>query len=109
MGYDYTIQYTRGKENQGADALSRVTTFQFLAISLPVANWWSTLKHEVQHHPYFTYLSNSPNYVQRDGVWLRNGKIVLCPNSTLLQAVLAKGHLTPLNGHFGFHKTLSRF
>lgn len=38
MGFDYSIQYCKGKENQGADALSRIAAFHLLALSLPVAN-----------------------------------------------------------------------
>ena len=44
MGYDYTIQYKKGKENQGADALSRVTECSCAAISMPVADWWAILQ-----------------------------------------------------------------
>ncbi|KAI9194169.1 hypothetical protein LWI28_003688 [Acer negundo] len=40
MGYDYSIQYKRGKENNGADALSRVVEFQLLAFTMPQSNWW---------------------------------------------------------------------
>lgn len=35
LRYDYEIEYKRGKENGGADALSRVVEFNFLAISFP--------------------------------------------------------------------------
>ena len=73
--FDYSIQYRKGKENQGVDALSRITAFQFQAMSIPVADWWITLQHEVLYHPYYASLSNnqSLNCVQRDGVWMQNG------------------------------------
>jgi len=38
MGFDYIIQYRKGKENQGSDALSRVAAFHFHALSLPIAD-----------------------------------------------------------------------
>ena len=44
MGFDYTIQYRKGKENQGANALSHVVVFQFHALSLSIADWWKTLQ-----------------------------------------------------------------
>ncbi|KAH9651124.1 hypothetical protein KPL70_026631 [Citrus sinensis] len=49
LGYDYTIQYKKGSENQGADALSRLAELEFLAISLPLADWWATLQNEVDN------------------------------------------------------------
>jgi hypothetical protein len=51
MGFDYTIQYRKGKENQGTDALSRVAAFQFHALSLPLTNWWKTLQQEALQQP----------------------------------------------------------
>ena len=37
LRYDYVIEYKRGPENRGADALSCVVQCNFLAISLPHA------------------------------------------------------------------------
>jgi len=75
MGFDYTIQYCKGKENQGADALSRVAAFQFHALSLPIADWWKTLQQEVLQQPYYNSLltNQSLNCVQRDGIWMQSG------------------------------------
>jgi hypothetical protein len=47
MRYDYPIQYKKGKENQGADALSRVAEWACSTISMPVADWWSILQQKV--------------------------------------------------------------
>jgi hypothetical protein len=47
MGYDYTIQYKKGKENQGVDALLRVAEWAYLTISMLVADWWSILQQKV--------------------------------------------------------------
>ena len=59
MGFDYTIQYRKGKKNQGADAFSHVATFQFHALSLLIADWWKTLQQEVLQQPYYnTLLTN---------------------------------------------------
>ena len=43
LGYDYHIEYKKGKDNCGAEALSRVGELEFLAVSLPVADWWTML------------------------------------------------------------------
>jgi hypothetical protein len=90
MGFDYTIKYRKGKQNQGADALSRVAAFQFHALSLPIADWWKTLQQEILEQPYYnTLLTNqSLNCVQRDGIWMQSGWVHLSPISSLLPTVL---------------------
>jgi hypothetical protein len=110
MGYDYTILYKRGRDNQGPDALSRVTLLQFQALTLSFADWWSSLQQEVLVNPYYATLSTkgSSNCFLRDGVWMENGKVHLSPNSSLLPAVLADAHSSPVGGHFGYLKTINR-
>lgn len=110
MGFDYEIQYRKGKENQGADALSRVAALQFNALSMPIGKWWADLQQEVLQQPYYAQLAanRSLKCVQRDGVWMQKGKIHLSPTSFLLPAVLADGHSSPAGGHFGYLKTLTR-
>jgi len=116
MGFDYTIQYRKGKENQGADALSRVTAFQFHALSLLIADWWKTLQQEVLQQPYYnTLLTNqSLNCVQRDGIWMQSGQVHLSRTSSLLPAVLIqwKGALpedASMENLWRFAKTYPQF
>lgn len=114
LGYDYVIQYKKGRENQGADALSRVAEFECLAISLPISDWWFSLQHEVSHDPYYAQLSHSvpsadkPQYNMRDGVWFKSGRICLNPTSPLINTILVENHSTPVGGHFRYHRTLNR-
>ncbi|KAK9230741.1 hypothetical protein WN944_023713 [Citrus x changshan-huyou] len=109
LGYDYTIQYKKGSENQGADALSRLAELEFSAISLSLADWWATLQNEVAHDPFYSQLSNSTQpLIQRDGVWYKHGQLYLSPASSLLQAILKEAHSSPIRGHFGYQKTLIR-
>ncbi|KAL5777367.1 hypothetical protein ACOSP7_010293 [Xanthoceras sorbifolium] len=114
LGYDYVIQYKKGRENQGADALSRMAEFECSAISLPISDWWFSLQHEVTHDPYYAQLSHSvsfadkPKYNMRDGVWFKSGRICLNPTSPLIKTILVENHSTPVGGHFGYHRTLNR-
>ncbi|KAL6313182.1 hypothetical protein AAG906_016770 [Vitis piasezkii] len=114
LGYDYEIEYKRGPENQGADSLSRVVEFQFLSISQPRANWWPVLQKEVQQDSFYEdLLQKNPSptahkLLQRDGVWFKGNKVYLSPNSSLISKIMADCHSSPIGGHFGFHKTLSR-
>ncbi|KAH9794628.1 hypothetical protein KPL71_004958 [Citrus sinensis] len=96
-------------ENQGADALSRLAELEFSAIFLPLADWWATLQNEVAHDRFYSQLSNSTQpLIQRDRVWYKHGQLYLSPASSLLQAILKEAHSSPIGGHFGYQKTLSR-
>ena len=53
LGYDYDIEYKKGKENGGADALSRVVEFNFLAISFPRVEWWEAIQREVEEDSFY--------------------------------------------------------
>ncbi|GJV57426.1 transposon ty3-G gag-pol polyprotein, partial [Tanacetum coccineum] len=46
LGYDYTIEYKKGVSNRGADALSRIPEFHFMAISHPCASIWQDIQNE---------------------------------------------------------------
>ncbi|XP_011027642.1 PREDICTED: transposon Ty3-G Gag-Pol polyprotein [Populus euphratica] len=114
LGYDYVVEYKKGPDNKGADALSRKVEFNFLAVSLPRPYWWIRLQQEVQQDSFYTDLFklNSGHqrqlYTCKDGVWFKGGKVYLNPSSTLIPSVLADHHSSPVGGHFGYHKTLAK-
>lgn len=86
LGYDYEIEYKKGPENQGADALSRVVEFQFQSISMPHADWWPILQEEGKGDSFYEdQIHSRHQLIQRDGVWFKNDKVYLSPNSTLIQ------------------------
>lgn len=107
LGYDYQVEYRKGRDNQAADSLSRVT-LQFVSITKPQAGWWNQLQEECNWDPFYSKLSAQPHLIQRDGIWFSHGKVLLNPTSTLIPLILAECHSSPTGGHFGFHKTLSR-
>nr|GEW21989.1 retrotransposable element Tf2 [Tanacetum cinerariifolium] len=47
-------------------------------------------------------------FKKRDGVWFRDGAILLSPSSPLLPTILDLGHLSPEGCHFGLHKTVAK-
>ena len=106
LGYDYIIEYKRGSENQATDSLSRQGELQFLSISVPHANWWPDLRKEVRQDSFYASLVHK--LIQKDGVWFLDGRVYLCPTSTLIPLILADSHSSPVGGHFGFYKTLHR-
>ena len=114
LGYDYKIEYKSGPENQGADSLSRAVEFQFLSISQPRADWWPLLQKEVQHDSFYANLLHKQpsqanhQLLHRDGVWFKRDKVYLSPISPLIPKIMVDCHSSPIGGHFGFHKTLSR-
>ncbi|KAJ8759923.1 hypothetical protein K2173_010069 [Erythroxylum novogranatense] len=103
MGYDYVVEYRKGKENQGADALSRVVEFHMLTLSIPDSTWWSTLQHEVLTDPFYSrlqeeFLSQKDfAFSKKDGVWSKQGKVFLSPNSSLIPVILQHSHASPLD------------
>ena len=114
LGYDYVVEYKKGPDNKGADALSRKVEFNFMAVSLPQPDWWIRLQQEVQQDSFYTDLFklNSGQqrqlYTCKDGVWFKGGKVYLNPSSPLIPSVLADHHSSPIGGHFGYHKTLAK-
>lgn len=61
LGYDYEIQYKKGVDNNGADALSRIAQFELYAISLPNLDWWATLKEEASSDPFYEQITSLRN------------------------------------------------
>ena len=111
LGYDYTIKYKKGVENQAANSLSRIGEVHFLFISVPHADWWPQLQTKVKQDPFYaSYTSNNTSQPMtlRDGVWFHNDRVFLSPTSSLIPLILADSHSSPVRGHFEFYKTLSR-
>ncbi|KAH7513575.1 hypothetical protein FEM48_Zijuj12G0214800 [Ziziphus jujuba var. spinosa] len=112
MGYQYSIEYKKSKNNCGADALSQQVDITCHAISLPRLNWRDILKEEVLIDHYYNRFPIAMQLLcysclQHDGIWFRGGRICLSPTSASLPVLLAKYHCSLVAGHFRYTRTLS--
>ncbi|XP_042958052.1 uncharacterized protein LOC122293563 [Carya illinoinensis] len=119
IGYDFTIDYKRGKENQVADALSRKSEEQTATLALitfPTSLWIEELKQSYQLcspireiYEKLQHGSEGPkHFTLQQGLLLRKGKIVVVSDSAFKTKVLYYIHNSPQAGHMGYHKTLHR-
>jgi len=108
LGYDFTIEYKKGCENNGADGLSR----SFLTLTTVNCALLSQLHEELkQYDPQgdFTELERqSGKLQQRQGLWYWANRIIIPRNSNTIKAILQEFHDSILGGHGGYQKTLAR-
>lgn len=119
MGYDFSIEYKKGKENKVAAALSRKLEEEvgiLAVISIPTPLWIDELKHSYslsqKIHAIYLRLQNgeegNKNYSLQQGLLLRKDKRVVVLGSTFKDKILQHNHHNPQVGHVGYHKTLKR-
>ncbi|GKB06306.1 transposon ty3-G gag-pol polyprotein [Tanacetum coccineum] len=107
--------------NQAFEDLKKALTTTPTSPTLGLPNWslpftldYDAIQKEVRTTPYYSGLPSSlpsnsqKGVVLRDGVWFREGAILLSPTSPLLPTVLEMCHSSLEGGHFGFHKTLAK-
>jgi hypothetical protein len=132
MGFDFSIEYKKGKENIVADALSRrdeklkdaqavQSTFaateekgvaELIALSSPIPNWLEVIKDEVGKSPELQELVKKIKeeevlgpWQYKEGLLFFKDRIFLSENSALITAILEQLH----GGfHEGYHKTFQR-
>jgi hypothetical protein len=123
LGYDFVIEYKRGKENRVADALSRqhdvslvAEDFSLSLISFPTPAWIPELQASYQHDPQTSSilealqngLSAPPGYSLQQGLLLYKGRLWIVKGSSFQFQLLDYIHANPSFGHSGFHKTVHR-
>ncbi|KAH0661065.1 hypothetical protein KY290_027036 [Solanum tuberosum] len=117
LPFDFTIVYKAGKDNLGADSLSRrPLNAEFLALAIPVpmdfSNWQNALRADtytreiiqaIHHDP-----SLQPDFHLLDQKLYFKESLVIPDQSSIRQKLLSESHDTPSAGHGGYLKTLKR-
>ncbi|KAJ0803307.1 putative nucleotidyltransferase, Ribonuclease H [Helianthus annuus] len=117
MGYNYSIDYKKGKENVAADALSRVHGVSLFTTSInsfePVLmqRIITSQQKDDQLQEIVTKLKNGEvvaNF-KWNGEWLtKQGKLVVGGDRQLREDILNLCHSSPIGGHSGIHATTQR-
>ncbi|PNY14541.1 hypothetical protein L195_g011223 [Trifolium pratense] len=112
LGYDFTIEYKPGKENMAADALSRLMT---LSWSEPQCQIVEQIRAALKNDQNMVeimlkYVSGKApiQYTMRDGLLYWKQRLVIPKNNDLLHKILYKFHTSPIGGHAGITRTMSR-
>lgn len=124
LGYDFRVEYRKGKENKAADALSRriveedtrewATEGTIWAPSTPTPTWISSVKAEYSSNPVLQRLKEKFEqgklditlYTSHDGMFFYKGQIYITEDSPLRQTILQQLHESPVEDHSGYHKAL---
>ncbi|WVZ06579.1 hypothetical protein V8G54_019925 [Vigna mungo] len=113
IGFDFTIQYSPGKENTPADALSR--TFA-MAWSEPRNTWLQSVaeatRNDEELMKIFLECKNSSgkkgDYVIQQDILMWKGRIMLPNHAKLINRIIGEFHGSKIGGHAGTTRTLAR-
>lgn len=117
LGYNYTVEYKKGKENRVADALSRVKdSIRSLFTSAAVPTWVTEVRSSYDNDIKCkdimaqTVVSNQaiPNYSFNNGIIRYKNKIYIGTNTALKNKLLSTFHTSELGGHSGGRATYQR-
>ncbi|KAK9057995.1 hypothetical protein SSX86_022835 [Deinandra increscens subsp. villosa] len=117
MPYDFSIVHKAGKENKGADALSRRPhSGELLTLVIPFCVEVADIKAGLQTDLFTSNLikklqkdpSSVPNFSLVDQFLFHYGRIVIPEMHDLRLKLLQEAHDTPIGGHGGFLKTYKR-
>lgn len=113
LGFDFFIEYKPGRDNVAADALS--CSFS-MALSCPTSSLLHDLAAAIASDPalstiFLQCMENKypgTNYQYRQNRLYWNNRLVLPPNSDLVQKILTEFHSSVQGGHAGIKRTKAR-
>lgn len=119
LGYDFRVEYKRGRENKVADALSRreetSTEPTLTVISYPTATWLKELTLSYQDDESKELLAkwdqsalDLVKYNYRNYILFYKGRMYVGSTTTLREQLIQHAHDSPVGGHSGYDKTLYR-
>lgn len=118
VGYDYDVEYKKGVENKGADALSQCEddeSMDIAGLTVVEPRWWQAVRTMIEESPYFKEITDKDTkgtlnnkHTFTNHIWFYKGKVMLDPTSPLCREVIADAHDSPSGGHSGYHRTLCR-
>ena len=116
MGYDFELIFRKGSSNQVADALSRIPTVEFHAISVFQTDLFQKIKHswlQDAHLVHLIHKAKSQAGVHGKYTWQRDqlrrkGKLVVGSDSALRTELLQHFHTSAVGGHSGVEATMKR-
>jgi len=115
FGYDYEITYKLGRDNNTADALSRVRGSSSLdTLFVSYTPLWDTIKTEACTNPYMMKISDKTTanlgvpYKWRNGLVCYKNRVVVPPYSNIISQLLHEFHDSPNGGHSGVLRTYKR-
>lgn len=116
LGYNYAVEYKKGRENRAAEALSRNSNLKVLAVTLITPQWVELLQKSYEQDEYCLQLltkfsvspNDLPNYKIQNGIIRFKGKVVIGHSGDLKKQILLTFHDSALGGHSGERTTYQR-
>ena len=117
LGFDFEIQYKPGLENKTADALSRKAFGpEAFALSVPIALQMEDISKAVENDPELGQIVQDlkngskahPDFTLVQGRLLRQGKLVIPKDASMVGLILNEFHDWKQGGHGGVLKTQKR-
>jgi hypothetical protein len=117
LGYDYRIEYKKGRENKAADALSRAPDMHTtMAITAAVPKWITDVTNSYATDTYCKELiakltvdsTATPNYTLKNGILRYKQKLVVGSDTALQTQIITSLHDSAFGAHSGETATYHR-